>query len=225
MKASDTPDPTSGVMSGRIPAAQFELCIRCVGINAPRAVFNTLFDIVGVDENGEVDYVKYLEDLEIEEVLGIEKTKERRKVLKSQIEREDAYNKYRQQQREQQQVAQYQKAKRAAAPSSDGYSANADTRTCIEVDYIPGQSPSPQGIPTKSYFKPKHLVSAYTNDIQTVFCLPGGSHGEMRDSQAQHPIEAPTLNSEMRHYRDSVLASKVQMQKLSRSNGGDDAYI
>ena len=46
---------------GRIPAAQFELCIRSVGINAPRAVYNVLLEMVGVDPEGNVDYVKFLE--------------------------------------------------------------------------------------------------------------------------------------------------------------------
>merc|ERR1719230_805443 len=83
MKGSDPPDPTTGRQSSYIPAQQFELCIRSVGITAPRAVFNVLLEMVGVNQDGNVNYAQFLEDLGVEENLKADQIATRRMSLKA----------------------------------------------------------------------------------------------------------------------------------------------
>ena len=86
--------------------------------------------------------------------------------------------------------------------------------------------PNKRGQMTKSWFKPQHLKSAFTNSTETIYCLPGGPLGvEMLDSQYQPPIEQRILEHELHHVRDNVLKSKVALQRQARNNtGNEDAY-
>lgn len=222
MKASDDPDPTTGVQSGKIPTSQFELCIRSAAISAPRAVFNTLFEMVGDDE-GNVDYIKFLEDLDIEEGQMMAEIKDRRSMLRSQMETEK-----RDRDRRMEQHMQMQRA-RSSTPQNPYRAAPTevvDQRLCVEID-----SPEPlkrqSGIRAKSWFKPRHLKSAYGHDLEAQFCLPGGPLGtEMRDASKQPPIESHVLEHELHHVRDHVLVEKVSRQRAARNNSGnDDAFF
>ena len=95
--------------------------------------------------------------------------------------------------------------------------ATRDTRLMIEVESLP-TSPNP-GQRTRSFFKPHHLKSAFTNDVSTVYCLPGGPLGvEMVDSQIQPPVEKVILEKELHFMRDKVHRDKVLAQKAARQS-------
>jgi len=219
MKASDTPNPATGKQKGAISASQFELCIRSAGINAPRAVFNVLLEVAGMDEDGEVDYVKFLEDLEIEENMGVEEMKGRREIIQHQMAAEEQQKAYMQRQREEYQAHQQARAHRTTGLSASRL-ASRDTRLLIEVDSLPdGRNP---GQRTQSFFKPKHLTSAFTNGVGTVYVLPGGPLGvEMVDSQEQPPVEQKVLDGELHFMRDFVHKDKVEAQKAARCQVGN----
>lgn len=269
-----------GKQQGCIPASQFELCIRSAGINAPRAVFNVLLEVVGLDEEGQVDYVKFLEDLEIEENMGVEEMKLRRQTIQvfprfcaprrchgffvhscsccvqHQMAAEEQEKAYLQQQQREYEQAQ-PKQHRGGPTMSATKRAARDTRMLIEVRgarqgfgstvgvvdsdlrvrsdpccHMKGSDPNAwtcrsqvdslpdgrhPGMRTQSYFKPKHLTSAFTNDVGTVFSVPGGPLGvELVDSQEQPPIEQAVLDGELHFMRDFVHKDKVEMQKAIR---------
>jgi len=224
MKASDTPDPTTGRLSSLIPAAQFELCIRAAGISAPRAVFNTLLEMVGVrEEDGQVDYNKFLEELDIEEAQLLEQIQDKRTMLQAQGNQE---RKHREMLKTMELERQDLAAKeRRQAPQRKEH-ANSDQRMCIDFD-SPNPSSPGSNLRAKSWFKPRHLTSAFGHDNQMMYCLPGGPLGvEFQDSSTQPPIESSVLEIELRHVRDQVLTRKVAQQRAARNNSGnDDAFF
>lgn len=222
MKASDPPDPATGKCLGRIPGSQFELCIRSSASSAPKAVFNVLLEMIGMDEDGTVDYIKFFEDLDIEEVQMMEQIVQRKTKLKAQKENEMQWRRQiMQQEMERQQVVRAQKE----APPAPKPILKTDERLFIEVDSLNPELRK-SGVKARSWFKPRHLTSAYGHDIETMYCVPGGPLGvEMQDAQRQPPIECKILEHELHHMRDHVLREKVAMQRQSRNNSGnDDAF-
>jgi len=223
MRASDGPDPLTGVTSGRIPATQFELCLRSVGITAPKLVFNVLLEMVGEDQNGQVDYTKFLEDLEIEEnQMVAEINNKKQQVQAFSIEKKRQENERRDQLYQQQHQGSIR-----GSPSTMKPSELSDQRVYVEVDgYTLGGRIPPTPVAC-SYFKPRHLKSGYSQQClknEAMYCLPGGPMGfELRDSSLQPPVESRCLESDLHHMRDKVLATKVARQRAARNNSGNDS--
>jgi len=198
-------------------------CLLCLFEKTSQHVFTSKhFEMIGMDEDGTVDYIKFFEDLDIEEVQMMEQIVQRKTKLKAQKENEMQWRRQiMQQEMERQQVVRAQKE----APPAPKPILKTDERLFIEVDSLNPELRK-SGVKARSWFKPRHLTSAYGHDIETMYCVPGGPLGvEMQDAQRQPPIECKILEHELHHMRDHVLREKVAMQRQSRNNSGnDDAF-
>jgi len=200
---------------GKISCAQFELCLRSLGITATKQVLQLMLDTV-CEPDGQVDYLKFINDLDVKDAT--------KRPVRTTPASYTPYTRLKTPEAFDAELRGWTTVSESAhtRPSSTGplctdpFKHFKDIRLKAELDPC-------RKLKGHCFFKPRHLVSGFAQSPASTFCLPGGMMRDLSETtNVRHPVERDVQNREMTFHRDSVLAQDIAASRAARRGVSDE---